>query len=715
LDAAGLQDVAGELQRRRSRIEIEGGMIGVRSRAGRWLFALALVAALFIVYWPSLHGGYVMDDEDNISKNEMLHSVYGLRQIWLTPGATSQYYPLTFTCWWVDYHLWGVNSVGYHVQNVLLHACAALLLWRVLQALKVPGAELAAAIFALHPVNVMSVAWMTELKNTLSCSLALAATWAYLRFARLGVYEDDARSRSSTLDYCLTILFFVLGMFAKTAVSFLPATLLLITWWQRPRLTRRDCFAILPLFLIVIGMGCITIYVEQHTGGASGREFTLPFLQRVLVSGRSFWFYGEKLFFPYQLTLIYPRWKIDPMVWWQYLYPAAAIGLFVALWLWRRRLGKGPFVAAMHFYISTSLLVLFVVLFFTRYAFVSDHWQYFGCLSVIALAAAGIATFWSRANGWGRRVVVIGSLTMLAVLGVLTWRMCEMYDDLETFWRATLARNSEAWSAHFNLAGILLDSGRLEEALAHVQRGIEINPRVRGAQANLAAVLERMGRVDEAFQYLRNAVQRDDSDVDSHASLGAMLLKKEQPAAAVMQLKRAVELDPEYVEANSNLGEALMRLGRTSDAVGPLQTSVKIAPDYTPAQYNLANALIELGRPAEAVKHLQLLLARSPNDGEALNNLAWILATSPDPKLRDGRKAVELAERSYQLIGDQNPIVAATLAAAYAEAGRFADAIRVEERALQMATDAGDQKLAENFRREIELYRSGTPYRQNTK
>jgi hypothetical protein len=296
--------------------------------------AIFIVLAACIAYWPALHGDFIWDDDSHISANSTLRSWPGLAAIWCQPGATCQYYPLSFTVFWAGYHLWKLNPLGYHLQNVLLHGVAAILLWQVLARLKVRGAWLAGAIFALHPVCVMSVAWMTELKNTLSGVLALGAMWAYLRFAGLGVYARTGQANVAAAGtgplrlwrfYILALTLFLLALLAKTAVSFLPLTLLLVAWWQRDQLQWRDVWPLLPMLGIAVMIGGVTVYVEQHSGGASGNEFALDWGQRVLISGHSFWFYLGKLFFPSSLTFIYERWQIGSGNVGQFGYPIAVI------------------------------------------------------------------------------------------------------------------------------------------------------------------------------------------------------------------------------------------------------------------------------------------------------------------------------------------------------------------------------------------------------
>jgi len=525
-----------------------------------WLYCIFLFIATLIAYLPVWHAGFAWDDDRYVTNNFTLRSLEGLRQIWFEPGVTSQYYPLTFTVFWLEYHLWGLNPLGYHLVNVLLHSLNAILLWQILRRLHVPEAWLAGAIFALHPVNVMSVAWISELKNTLATALALGAGYAYLRFS---VFDRDESAKNLGNDqqlrwryYILSLVLFLLAMCAKTAVSFLPVTLLLVLWWKRGRINRRDVLTVIPMIGIVIAMGLTTISMEHHSEAITGGKFNVNFLGRVLISGRSFWFYLGKLFFPYQLTFIYERWKINTESAWQYAYPAATLALLVALWATRRRIGRGLWVAAMHFYICTSMLVLIMILYMMRYTFVSDHWQYFGCMSIIAVAAAGITQLLNAekvARIWSMSIIA----GLLLGLGTLTWRQCGMYANLETLWLTTLARNPEAFIAHDDLGIILVHEGRLDEAIAHFKMALKIQPDDVMAQDNLGNALLQKGDVDDA----------------------------------IICFQRTLEIQPDHAMALSGLGEALLEKGRIDEAIGKFQEALKLTPNLDIAHRNLDLAL----------------------------------------------------------------------------------------------------------------------------
>jgi Flp pilus assembly protein TadD len=679
-----------------------------------------IVLLVFLAYLPALRGGFVWDDDTHISTNETLRSWQGLWAIWFRPGATCQYYPLSFTLFWLGYQLWGLNPLGYHLLNVALHSLVAVLLWQILERLKVRGAWLAGVIFALHPVCVMSVAWMTELKNTLSAALALGAGWAYVRFAGLGVYgaaeanDDNAGPSASGTDWrygILSLVLFLLAMFAKTAVSFLPATLLLVAWWQQERLVWRKAVPLLLMLVLVAVMGEVTFYIE-HLHGAVGAGFKLGWLERVLVSGRSFWFYLGKLFFPYPLTFIYERWNINNAAGWQYLYPAATVGLFAALWRTRRVIGKGPFAAMLHFYISTSLLILVVVLYMTRYSFVSDHWQYFGCMSVLALAAAGITRVLDWLEKWNRflKPVLVG--TLLLVLGLLTWRQCGMYADVENLWRDTLAKNPDSWIAHSNLGNCLYNEGRIEEAMEHYHKAIQINPNSPEALTSLGVALTAKGRFDEAIENHYKAIQISPNDSDALYNLGIALAAKGRFDEAIENYRKAIQINPNDSEALYNLGNALAAQGRFDEAIENYRRAIQVNSNRPETFFHLGMTLGLSGRTREAVVQYREALRLNPNLAEALNNLAWVLAASPDDGLRNGAEAIRLAERACELTHYGHPLFIGTLAAAYAESGRFPEAVTTAEKAEQLATSAGLPAVAAKNRQLLELYRAGKPYHE---
>src|SRR5438270_3445206 len=306
------------------------------SSQGHCLFALALIAVTALTYLPAWKGKPIWDDNRHITQ-PALRSWQGLADIWTQVGATQQYYPLVHSIFWVEQKLWGDSVLGYHLVNILFHALGAVFLLQILLRLKVPGAWLAAGLFALHPVQVESVAWISEIKNTLSGLFFFCSILAYLNF-------DQNRSRVA---YFGSFAFFLLGLMCKTVIAPLPAIILVVLWWRRGRLRLRgDVVPLLPFFGLGIGTGLFTVWVERIFVGAQGSAFTLSILQRCLIAARDFWFYLFKLFWPTKLTFIYPRWQISGAVWWQYLFPLTLVLLLGVLWRLRRNF-RAPLAATL--------------------------------------------------------------------------------------------------------------------------------------------------------------------------------------------------------------------------------------------------------------------------------------------------------------------------------------------------------------------------------
>ena len=598
---------------------------------------LLLAVVTMVAYLPVLRGDFIWDDASHISTNQTLRSLDGLRAIWCQPGATMQYYPLTFSAWWLGYHLWGLNPLGYHLLTLSFHILTSMLLWQVLARLKVRGAWLAGAIFAVHPVCVMSVAWMTELKNTLSASLALGAIWAYVRFAGLGVYEaadlQDKKEAGRVTKpdwrfYALALVLFQLAMFAKTAVSFVPVTLLLLVWWQKPPLRWTWTWPLLPMLAMVVAMGRITAHVERQSG-AVGAEFRQNFAERVLISGRSFWFYLGKLVWPSELTFIYPRWEVVGNSGWQWVFPSALLALLAGLWLARRWLGKGPFLAAMHYFICTSALILGMTLFMMRYSFVSDHWQYYGAMGGCGLAAAGLVRVAELLMP--RRRQIYAAALLLLGLGFLTWKQSHIYADQLTLWQDTLAKNPGCEMAHYNLALTLLEQGRVDEAISHLYEAIRLKPEAADTRNILGYAFYQKGRTDEAISQYQEAIRLKPDLSDAHSNLGVALASKGRIDEAIIHHQEAIRLKPNDAEAHYNLGIALAMKNQNDAAFSQFQEAIRLKPDLSEPRVGLGVILVKKNRIDEAIRQFQEALRLKPDYVEARDNLARALAMKNAP------------------------------------------------------------------------------------
>src|SRR5215831_14614546 len=443
-----------------------------------WFFCLILAVVTMLAYQPAWNGGFIWDDDEYVTNNELLTAPDGLRRIWFSLDSPSQYFPLVYTTFRIERALWGLHPFGYHWVNLLLHIANALLVWRVLIALKVPGAWLAGAIFALHPVQVESVAWITERKNVLMGFFFLLALLAWVAFV-------DAKTKRRWLFYGLALILYLFALSAKTTGCTLPAVLFLILWLQHKRIDWKRIIQIIPFLVIGVAMGLVAMWWERYHQGTSRAVFTfLSPIERVLVANRAIWFYLGKLIWPSNLTFIYPRWNIAPTHLLDYVWLLAGVVVGGAIYFLRRYLGRRVEVAAAFFVATLSPVLGFIMLYTFRYTFVADHYQYLACIGPIALASAGIVSFSEKLTQY-RVIIVSAALLVVASLGTLTWRQAAAYSDVETLWRTTLARNPESWMAHTNLGLVLFQKGQFDQAIAHYRAALEMQADSWDAEYNL--------------------------------------------------------------------------------------------------------------------------------------------------------------------------------------------------------------------------------------
>ena len=672
------------------------------------IFAVVLTAVTILAYRPAWHGGFLWDDDDYIIKNELLTAPDGWQRIWFSLDSPSQYFPFTYSTFRIEHALWGLNTTGYHWVNLLLHVGSALLVWAVLARLRVPGAWLAAAIFALHPVQVESVAWITERKNVLMGFFFLLTLLAWIVFV-------DERTRRPWLFYCLALVCYVLALSAKATACTLPAALFLILWLQKKPITMRRVIQILPFVVLGIGMGLLAVWWERYHQGTNRGLFTfLSPIERILLASRAIWFYLSKIFWPSNLTFIYPRWNISPANLIDYIWLVAGIAACVVIYFLRRYVGRGVEGATAFFVATLSPVLGFVMLFTFRYTFVADHYQYLACIGPIALASAGIVNLSDKFAQY-RGVIVSVALLVVASLGTLTWRQAATYTDIETLWRTTLARNPECWMAQTNLGLVLLQKGEIDDGIAHYRSALQMQPDSWDAEYNLGTALLGKGQVDEAILHCEKAVAMRPTDPDAQVSLGDALFQKGRIDEAMAHYQKAITVHPDHFLARYSLGHALLEKGELDSAIQVCRSALLLRPWDADCQTTLAIALEEKGNPAEAIQHYQNALEFAPQSISTLTNLAWLLATSQDASLRDGPKAVELAKQADRLVGGTNALVLRTLAAAYGENGEFANAIRTAQSAMQLARMHGEDALRMDLDQQIALYKLGMPYRDTPK
>jgi Flp pilus assembly protein TadD len=684
-----------------------------------WRKWLALFAALLVVtllvYQPAWHGAPLWDDDGHLTRPE-LQSVEGLRRIWTEPAATQQYYPLAHSAFWVMHQLWGDHTTGYHLVNIGLHALSALLLALLMHRLSLPGAWFAAFVFALHPVQVESVAWMTELKNTLSTPLYLCAALAYLKF------DDTRRSRH----WFIALSFFVFALLSKTVTSTLPISLLVLAWWKRGRITwRGDVLPVLPFFGLAIAAGATTAWVEHALIGAQGAEFELTPIERVLVAGRAVWFYLASLVWPFGLVFQYPRWFVSATTWWQYLFPLSLAALMAGLWRLRGRT-RGPLTALLLFGAALAPALGFVNVYPFRYSFVADHFQYTASLAAIGFLAAALTAIASpRIPAPAARGLL--SLIVLAPLAWLSWTHAHQYTDSETLYRTTIARNPSAWMAYHNLSVLKLHGaerdlpGALRDAEASIRieprnaealntRGfirqelgdfdaarrdyeasIRLSPAFASPRNNLGVLDYRQGRLEDAMANYREAIRLNPKDPEAQRNLGIVLMDLGRTAEADPYIRRAYALNPESPEVLSNLASLSLREGRLDEAVGLFQRALARQPDFPAARNNLGITLEKLGRLPEAELQYREVLRLDPGSSIAQDNLGYVLLQQ--------RKFAETVAHWTAVLGTRPDSAAAHAgrAAALEGLGRLDESVAAYREAIRFPDNARSANVRNDF------------------
>jgi tetratricopeptide (TPR) repeat protein len=589
--------------------------------SSKLLPGVLIVLLVFIAYFPALRGQFLWDDDRNVTGNMPLRTLDGLRQIWFELGATQQYYPLTHTSFWVEYHLWALNPLGYHVVNVLLQGVNAILLWLILLRLRVPGAWLGAAIFALHPVQVESVAWITERKNMLSGFFYLSSIWACLKFwlpeqAASGSnvtppQVSDASHHGPWKFYGLGLALYLFALWSKTATVALPAVILLLLWWKCGKVGRRNIYLLLPFLVVGIVTGLITLWVEEQMC-VTGPEWNFSFVERGIIAGRALWFYLGKLFWPHPLMFMYPRWTIDTSKWTAYLpIFAGVLGLVV---LWQERNGWArPVLCAIGYFIAVLFPVLgFLNVFFFRFSFVCDHFQYLASIGPLVLAAAGITTvldlFQKRAPFL--KPLICGML--LVLLGGLTWQQTWLYRDNITLWRDALLKNENAWNAHIMVGCCLSDIGRYDDALVHFRKAIEIIPNDESAYIDCAVALAKSGRLDEAEAEFKEAIRIQPNRHLAHANYCTLLLYRGKLDAAYEEIQKLMLIAPQSAQPHNAYGLYLILRGRLNDAEAEVQTARQLGPDSADTHINQALILEKRGQLNEAAQEYEYILQLDP-------------------------------------------------------------------------------------------------------
>lgn len=566
-----------------------------------WRAAGLLVLACALAYLPLLWAGFVWDDE-NVYDNPLLCSLGGLARLWISPSLNAReehYWPMVYSVFWGEFQLFGAKALGYHLVNLALHAANVVLFWGVLRRLAVPGALFAAAVFALHPVHVESVAWVIELKDVLSALFYLLAMHAFLSFyeqSETAQTEDKAWAgrlalrRSAATWYAVALAAFAFGMLSKSIVITFPAALLLVLWWKRGRLAGRDWLRLAPFFGLALLLGAADLLLVRRLEQA---HVGLSLSQRLSLPARAAWFYARELLWPVGLLTIYPRWTPSSFISPVSLAAAGALlALLGVLFALRKRLGRGPLAAVLFFLLTLAPVLGMVEFSFMEYAFVADRFQYLASMGLIVLIGAAGSLLMSRVgegSGGGprRQALITAAALVLVALGGLSFRQSTRYQNMETLFLPNVKANPSAVLPHYNLARYYSGSARPDEAVSHYQKVLELKPSHALARTGLGVVLERQGKLGEAMEQYRLALEGKPADALAHLNLAQALVKSQKPQEALGHFQKAVELQPGLVRARNGYGVLLAQMGRAQEAEAQFNEVLRLEPQNPSAKQNL--------------------------------------------------------------------------------------------------------------------------------
>ena len=672
------------------------------------LLALFLAALVITAYIPALKAGFIWDDDSYLTANKTLASPDGLSRTWFSLSANPQYYPLVFTSFLLERSLWGVNPLPYHAANVLLHLLGSLILWRVLKRLGLPGAWLAAAVFALHPMNVESVAWITERKNVLSGFFYFSSAFCLARFFGFG---PKTGNRTPSFWYAAALLLFLAALLSKTVTSVLPAAFVAILWWKNGAVKKTDWARLAPFFALALAFGSITAWVERHHVGAAGGEWDLTFPERIIVAGKALWFYIGKILLPVNLSFIYPRFSTDAANFVSWLFPAAFILFFAALFSLRGKIGRGPATAIACFAMALFPSLGFFNVFPHRYSFVADHFAYHALPFFIALVVCGGAGLLERLRQKPPRAAMIAPAALLAFLAASSSGHAGVFTSLETLWSRTIKSNPSAWIAHNNLGVYLDQAGREAEALAHLEKSLEIRPDLPEVHYNLAGYYGRKGNRAKAAEHLEQALSLETSKDDVHYQLGLLLLEKGRKQEALVRFLKAAKANPSHAQALYEAGALFSEAGDRR-ALYYFQKALAIKPTMAQAHHGIGRVLAASGDAKGAEKKFRTALVGLPGEATIHNDLGAILVAEgrESEAMESFKRAVSLNPRYAEAI--TNLALLLVKAGEKDEAlARYRQALHVEEKnpethynigVLLIAKGGGGEAFA-HFARAAEL------------
>jgi tetratricopeptide (TPR) repeat protein len=608
-----------------------------------------ILVAIIIAYLPSLSGGFMLDDDTLITANKLIKASDGLCRFWCSTEP-ADYWPMTNTTFWIEWRLWGMNSTGYRITNLIMHIIESLSIWLILRKLSIPGAFLGGLIFAIHPVNVESVAWISSRKNLMAMFFFLVSILCYLKSeTNFQNVSPQNRRNLSMLDswYWFSLATFVLAMLGKGSVAILPVLLLGIRWWQHA-LIRRDLLRIVPFFMVAVLLTIVNVWFQKH-----GKEQIIrdaDFLERLLGAGGVVWFYLDKALLPLNLAFVYPQWRIQAgnMLWW--LPPLAAVVATMVLWQFRQNWSRSLLFAWSFFCISLVPVMGFTDVGFMKYSLVSDHYQHIAIIGVIGLVVAGWSQWRQKIQGVKSLVANIVAVFVVSMLMLLTWQQSRLYRDPVVLYQRTIQNNPKCGVIYYNLGSKMVEAGRFPEAIEYYQQDLKLNPNDTHIYCNIGYCLSMLGRSPEAIEYMQQALRLKPTDADIYVNLGNIINKTGRLTEAIESYQQALRLEPDLPIAHYNLGNILRQKDLNQDAIEHYRQALNLKPDFFEAHNNLGKVLIKLRRYQEAIEHFKEALKLRPDYIEAYANLAVACANANQSSeaIASAQKGLDLARSKYQ-------------------------------------------------------------------
>ena len=555
------------------------------------------------------------DDTLYVLQNPLVKDDAGLWKIWCEPGKFVEYYPIEESLLWFQWHWWGDQTFGYHLTSVLLHLVSAFLVWRLLARFNLRFAWLGGLLFAVHPAQVESVAWISELKNTLSLPFALLTMIFWID------YEETKKPR----DYRLAIGFFLVSMLCKISFALFPLVILLYAWWKRQRIGWNDLRVSVPFFTVSIILGLMTVRAGQRF--ALDFQITtnpIPiggFLSHLALAGTSLSFYFIESLFPLDPLPLYPQWSVNPFRIAQLLPWLVSSAMLVLLWFRRQTWGRHALLGLGFFIILMLPFLGFITVSFMQFTWVMDHFLYLPVIGIIGLVVAALGQISSRLSmnfnyaGCGLVAIILGLLALRSHVYAAS------FASAETLWIYLAQHSPGSWRAHINLGTVYLTARKTEEARQQFEMASAINPDNPESYNNLGCIFAMSGRKSEAIQNFRRAIQNDPYYLETYNNLATFYYREGRLNDAIVANQKAVNLVPNDPAGHRNLEAVLALAGRWDDAAKEDEASIRLNPDDANAHNRLGKALVKLGRITEAREQFQDALRIDPNLSEAESNL----------------------------------------------------------------------------------------------